>query len=711
MRLREFGRGLVGAVAIGLAFGQAPALASDPAQTPPLHVFMAIQSGMERVAAGHPLPVSFASEPFLALVEAYAAFLADDVPAMDASLAALRQEIDWRMTGQGENAYSDRYDQDYLDYLAELSSRSGQTEPLQRLVVGMRSVGAFLFLDDLHWLKGRPSNRKVRRDSLISPVEEDAWLRLPCRTLAGRVPAFAVLRDNLGELAGPLLSCPAMEQDLARLEALALQPQQFVPSADRPAEDDQAAGEAASSMRETAPSGPWLAEDAAQFMASDPDKAEAALTAAAGDNREVALDLAVFLMAFRDVSPARDAHIRSLTNALLAIEPERPFESAPRPDPFDGSDDSLMEILVYLSVQNIVHSGSVFYAIPCDAVLRHPGLLDATDVRYGSNADNFTPRSGCRWGRGTVSGFPDELVGRYSRLAEIATGDFVRGYGGSMRFGYQAEIVARAERLRSAYPAFLQQDEPPFEFPYQTWGMTGLYNWGLARRIHAAYGAAFEAVVADYRQRGIAEPDALYIAKAGLFELQYGSRCGDGVPQSSLRWQIMTGTPLSAFRDRLLLGEEGEAPEVLACGRTAGLEPLEHVAVVHPQALAFLLDHGGDANRSTDRGKTPLMAAAQYDRIDAARLLLANGAKVDAATWHADDYEALRHDGRTALMYAAAYASWPVIQLLLDQGADPYAADSKGRRAIDYLLGYGPDVAANRKLSASDRQDAIRALY
>ena len=59
---------------------------------------------------------------------------------------------------------------------------------------------------------------------------------------------------------------------------------------------------------------------------------------------------------------------------------------------------------------------------------------------------------------------------------------------------------------------------------------------------------------------------------------------------------------------------------------------------------------------------------------------------------------------------AAANASLSTIKLLLVSGADPYQTDSKGFRAIDYLLGYGP-TPPNPVLSKSDRVKAQELLY
>jgi ankyrin repeat protein len=70
----------------------------------------------------------------------------------------------------------------------------------------------------------------------------------------------------------------------------------------------------------------------------------------------------------------------------------------------------------------------------------------------------------------------------------------------------------------------------------------------------------------------------------------------------------------------------------------------------------------------------------------------------------------LSHDARSALMYAAANGSSAMIRLLLDAGADPFQADSKGMRAVDYLLGFGPN-AANTHLDAQQKAEALRLLF
>jgi len=127
----------------------------------------------------------------------------------------------------------------------------------------------------------------------------------------------------------------------------------------------------------------------------------------------------------------------------------------------------------------------------------------------------------------------------------------------------------------------------------------------------------------------------------------------------------------------------------------------------------MLLDRSPAADLRDPIGKTPLMVAAQHDLVESARLLLAHKAGVNTTTFvKTDGYsvEGLAHDARSPLMYAAASGSLAMIRLLLDAGADPFQADSKGARPIDYLLGYGP-TGANSRLTEEERERAAKWLF
>jgi hypothetical protein len=141
-------------------------------------------------------------------------------------------------------------------------------------------------------------------------------------------------------------------------------------------------------------------------------------------------------------------------------------------------------------------------------------------------------------------------------------------------------------------------------------------------------------------------------------------------------------------------------PNALAAGVQGELdEPLVADALDHPDTLRALLEMGVDPNGIGASGRTALMAAARLDLVDAARLLIDYGARVDAAatatvaeTDAGGDPACMRGDaaaadtaGRTALSYAAERASPEMVRLLLAHGADPRKADAKGRRPTDYL--------------------------
>jgi hypothetical protein len=78
-------------------------------------------------------------------------------------------------------------------------------------------------------------------------------------------------------------------------------------------------------------------------------------------------------------------------------------------------------------------------------------------------------------------------------------------------------------------------------------------------------------------------------------------------------------------------------------------------------------------------GMTPLHYAAENGHVEIARLLLQNGADVNAK----DNY------GWTPLHIAAMYGHVDIIHLLVENGADLEAQDSIGRRALHWAALYG----------------------
>jgi uncharacterized protein YecT (DUF1311 family) len=114
-------------------------------------------------------------------------------------------------------------------------------------------------------------------------------------------------------------------------------------------------------------------------------------------------------------------------------------------------------------------------------------------------------------------------------------------------------------------------------------------------------------------------------------------------------------------------------------------------AVEWPYALNALLAAGADLNATNSFGKTALMMAAQFDRVDSVRALIKGGANVNAKTTAVTQIweEGPKRTERTALMYAAENASPGVIGALLEAGADPLAKDSQ-MNGMEFYLANNP---------------------
>jgi uncharacterized protein len=144
----------------------------------------------------------------------------------------------------------------------------------------------------------------------------------------------------------------------------------------------------------------------------------------------------------------------------------------------------------------------------------------------------------------------------------------------------------------------------------------------------------------------------------------------------------------------------GPEPRAIAKGIKSELdEPLVSDALEHSETLRAVLELGLDPNEIGASGRTPLMTAARLDLIEAAGILLEQGAVPDPQATDAvaqtdgtgdplcmtGDKAAGDTPGRTALSYAAELGSPEMVRLLLDHGANANRADSAGRRASDYV--------------------------
>lgn len=136
------------------------------------------------------------------------------------------------------------------------------------------------------------------------------------------------------------------------------------------------------------------------------------------------------------------------------------------------------------------------------------------------------------------------------------------------------------------------------------------------------------------------------------------SPSGDG--STALHW--------AAYQDDVALAELllASHANVSAVTRDNAITPLL-IACQNGSAsmIELLLKHGADANQPNALGTTPLMMASASGSVGAVKALLAHGAKVDLRE-HVHE--------QTALMFAANLDRGEVIRTLIASGADPNAA-------------------------------------
>ncbi|MDC3954896.1 ankyrin repeat domain-containing protein [Polyangium jinanense] len=711
----------------------------------PRRVLARMQGNLERVVDGKEpvkLPAGVEAHPFEALVGAYKAVLDGDASAAD-KLAAVAKEaqskLDALVGGSNDAKPKDGSNADYVRRVGAIAAAKaeGPEGTMIRLVATMRLVDAALVLANGEDFQNADYNLFKRYEGVVlretDRFRDGDWLRLPCRTILGRRALVEAAAKRLEKAAGPVLGCPTpkgRELDFDLMERFAKDPAGTVadvlPKKPEPPKETPAAADPA------VPAEPWDRGDAIVFMGEKPDAAEKPLEAASKKDAVGKLDYALFLHAFRPQSAARDAKIKKLLG-----EVEKASRAAAKKNQdevvledssidlraYDGTDESLLGILRVASSTEAANTTSAFYAIPCAVLLARPKILEATTPLFGGNRDNFLPRSGCAWGRGFVRGFPDRELAAYTEATVEADGNFYVNHGGTMRFALAAALKQREETMRVAPKEFLDKPEPAMA-PYETWSyMTPESRVIFGRLSHLAE-ALEKKLVAHYQTRGLDEKQAKHAAHVGLFEVVWGASCGDAPPPRSLRKLVADGAPAAEIRAFIEKGEHKDAARLAPfdkCAANTGRDPLLHMAVLDPAALPVLLEISAepgkekeldlevDPNERNDFGKTPLMAAAQQDRVESARILLQRGALVDDTTFRWGSFR-IAHDARTALMYAAARGSLPMIRLLLDAGADKYAADTKGLRAVDYLVGHGP-VPANSVLSPAELAEAVKLLF
>ncbi|MFH1806434.1 MAG: ankyrin repeat domain-containing protein [Pseudomonadota bacterium] len=453
-------------------------------------------------------------------------------------------------------------------------------------------------------------------------------------------------------------------------------------------------------------------EDAIAKMAVEPAAAETAMMQR--DDGVGELDRMLFLLAFKPRDAARDDAIRALQGkihrAVIPMISDLGLEIMADPVQFDGSVESLLPTVIIASNMGYANSHSAFYAIPCAILQREPALLAALSPMWGSNRDNFLPRSGCEWGRGAVAGYPADLLEAYVRAAYAASGDMFAPDHGTIRFAHMA-----GQRQDMQYAMIAPAHIPPAPAgdirPFETWSYLSIANRKIYDRIDFHARALEDAVFAYWQGQGKSADMARQHARDTLFSVVYGGDCQTPVPRDALRVMVLEDRPITAIAAQAKQGRGGDGTLFDLCAQYAGMDPLIHIAVARPDSLPVLSESGyfPDVEGRNGFGKTALMAASQYGNLTAVKWLLDHGADVGALTDPGDEWLYPRHGGRSALHYAVASGDVAIVRALIAAGGDVSVTDDQGYGLRDYLLGRD-DLPGNVSLTQAEK-DAILLLF
>ena len=109
----------------------------------------------------------------------------------------------------------------------------------------------------------------------------------------------------------------------------------------------------------------------------------------------------------------------------------------------------------------------------------------------------------------------------------------------------------------------------------------------------------------------------------------------------------------------------------------------------------FLLQKGANPNIADNRGRTPLIAAAQIGFVEGVQALVDAGARLDVGN----------ETGETPLIAAVHARNIELIGVLIAAGADPDRADNAGRTARDYATMPGVSGRVINAIEANERDD------
>jgi hypothetical protein len=335
---------------------------------------------------------------------------------------------------------------------------------------------------------------------------------------------------------------------------------------------------------------------------------------------------------------------------------------------------------------------------------------------------------------------------RLFRLTETIHGPFCQGnaYDLSMDYGLD---VARAgfapsllPRQAEAKAAFDQNMHRTLKY-FAAWSRQSLSNFRLYRAFFSEYDKGLPRLTEHYRRRfRLPEATARAAARQALSILV--DRAGGAFPSSReieapsrLMQLSIDGKSTLADLRATLAAAPGPGQEqidqalkaALLYGKprpylsllverietlNAGDESAIFFALENPGNVAFLLEHGAEADYANGFGKTPLFYAIALGDRRLVELLLDHGADVnhpyksaaelgpavDSLGLQCREQPYISNSRRTPLMHAAQHGDVKMLALLLQRGARLEDVDESGSNAIDYAARRPANAAFLRSL-------------
>ena len=331
--------------------------------------------------------------------------------------------------------------------------------------------------------------------------------------------------------------------------------------------------------------------------------------------------------------------------------------------------------------------------IPCAEYIKRKNPFSITDACAGGSGCFITDNSTCdsdpvyQWPKGA-----EKFVG-------IGNSDFI-SFNGTAMFSKLAGM--ESDMLRKKYVPDFTKGKNLDMLPYTKRAVMSYDNFVRQQELlhlGAEYDKALTQLT-EYYQRVYNVP--FETAKGyALYLLEWEEA---GALKDSL-WYSVLYDPIEIVAQKIKAGNlsrpEPQEDHVCEmdedCFFTYNAAPLPHLAVGRADVLKLLSESGllkkiGVNEKDERKRMTALHVAAKYGFVDSARVLLDNGADVNAVADGVSGgsqfmYANLIHTerNRTPLMYAAKNGHLEMIRLLLDKGADKSKTDQMGMTAFDYL--------------------------